>query len=83
MEAQFVLRHIHSQETEVNLVIVSLLENIMEEVSDVLSDPSLNMYDRLKFVLINRVALTDQRKEQNLFCDIHLGNHKLLKCYGK
>ncbi|CAH8645318.1 unnamed protein product [Heterobilharzia americana] len=76
VEAQFALRHIQSQETKSNLVIVSLPENVIEDVSDVLDDPAPNLYDRLKTALIKRVALTDQQKVQELFRDVHLGDRK-------
>ncbi|CAH8820795.1 unnamed protein product, partial [Trichobilharzia szidati] len=76
IEAMFALRNIHSQETKVNLVIVSLPEHVMEDVSDVLADRSPGLYERLKQALIKRVALTEQQKVQELFRDVHLGDRK-------
>ncbi|CAH8842111.1 unnamed protein product [Trichobilharzia szidati] len=76
IEAMFALRNIHSQETKVNLVTVSLPENVMEEVSDVLADRSPGLYERLKQALIKRVALNDQQKVQELFRDVQLGDRK-------
>lgn len=75
-EAQFAVRRIHSAETKANFVIVSLPENIMEEISDVLDDPSPDLYDRLKSALIKRVELTDQQKVQELFREVELGDRK-------
>ena len=74
VEAQFSLRRIQAQETKANLVIVSLPENVMEDVADVLEDPAPNLYDRLKAALIKRVALTDQQRVQELFRDVQLGD---------
>ena len=61
VEAQFALRHIHFQDTQANVVIVSLPETTLDDISDALPDTSLKLYGCLKTALIQRVAPKDQQ----------------------
>ncbi|XP_038066384.1 uncharacterized protein LOC119736438 [Patiria miniata] len=77
VEAQFVIRHITTQETRFAYVIGSLQPEVAQEVRDILiTPPSTDCYDKLKSELIRRTSVSEQKRLHQLLTSEELGDRK-------
>ena len=77
VEAQFTTRGISAQKTKFDHIIASLSPEVAVEVRDlILNVPKESPYDELKFKLIHRTAVSEQRRLQQLLNTKDLGDRK-------
>ncbi len=77
VEAQFVTRHITTQDTKFAYVTASLQPEIAQEIRDLLiTPPATERYDRLKQELIRRTSLSEQKRLHQLLISEELGDRK-------
>ena len=77
VEAQFNTRGITVQKTKYEYVFASLSPEFATQVQDmILRVPDTTPYDALKQKLIARMALSQQRRLQQLFNSTELGNQR-------
>ncbi|XP_064470064.1 uncharacterized protein LOC135384809 [Ornithodoros turicata] len=76
-ESQFALGSITSLSTSYHHILSVLSEDVLLEVSDVISSPPLeDPYDALKRAVISRVLPSDRQRLHELFSKEPLGDHK-------
>ena len=74
-EAHFCSHQIQSQKVMYSYIVTTLPTDIAEEVSDlILEVPKENTYDTLKEALISRPGVSDQRRLDELFGNIEIGD---------
>ena len=74
-EAHFCSHQIQSQKVMYSYIVTTLPMDIAEEVSDlILEAPKENPYDTLKEALISRTGVSDQRRLDELFGNIEIGD---------
>lgn len=77
VEAQFATRGINNQRTMFDYVIASLSPEVATEIRDlILTPPNADQYTALKEQLIQRTAVSEQRRIQQLLGSEELGDRK-------
>jgi hypothetical protein len=77
VEGQFNISGITSDSTKFNYVIAHLDNQYSREVKDIIiSPPATQKYDKLKFELIKRLGISNERKTKQLLMHEELGDRK-------